>query len=74
MIEIDLGLDYFLHLELLSQNQINSIREEVMNELEKSGKLDFDLNSNEYNELINESRKKITENSKEELVDDSEIL
>jgi len=58
MIEIDLGLDYFLHLELLSQNQINSIREEVMNELEKSGKLDFDLNSNEYNELINESRKR----------------
>jgi len=65
MIEIDLGLDYFLHLELLSQNQINSIREEVMNELEKSGKLDFDLNSNEYNELINESRKKILKILKE---------
>lgn len=65
MIEIDLGLDYFLHLELLSQNQINSIREEVMNKLEKSGKLDFDLNSNEYKELIDEARETILKILKE---------
>lgn len=65
MIEIDLGLDYFLHLELLSQNQISSIREEVMNKLEKSGKLDFDLNSNEYKELIDEARKTILKILKE---------
>lgn len=58
-IELDLGLDYFLHLELLSEHQINLIREDFMNKLEKSGKLDFDLNSDEYIGLINEARKKI---------------
>ena len=64
-IEVDLGLDYFLHLELLSKDQISSIREEVMNELGKSGKLNFDLNSNEYKEIINEAREKILKILKE---------
>lgn len=64
-IEVDLGLDYFLHLELLSEHQISSVRENIMNKLEKSGKLDFDLNSNEYKELINEARKEILKILKE---------
>lgn len=64
-IEVDLGLDYFLHLELLTDQQINSIRKEVMHKLERTGKLDFDLDSDEYKKLINEAREKILEILKE---------
>jgi len=64
-IEVDLGLDYFLHLELLSEDQINFIREDVMNKLEKSGKLDFNPNSDKYKELINEARNMILKILKE---------
>lgn len=64
-IEVDLGLDYFLHLELLTEHQINIIKEEVMNELEMSGKLDFHANTDKYIALINEARKKILKILKE---------
>jgi energy-converting hydrogenase A subunit M len=64
-VEVDLGLDYFLNLELLTENIINSIREDVMNNLEKSGKLDFDIKSNDYKKLIDEAREKILELLKE---------
>ncbi|MBM4241262.1 MAG: DUF1959 domain-containing protein [Euryarchaeota archaeon] len=58
-IEVDLGLDYFHHLELLDKNQITSIKEEITNKLESSGKLDFDSYSDKYNELIKDARKRI---------------
>ncbi|MEG3224564.1 MAG: hypothetical protein BME94_03315 [Methanobacteriales archaeon Met13] len=58
-IEIDLGLDYFQHLRLLHPDQIKSIREEVIEKLESSGKLDFDLDSDEYQRLIEDSKAKI---------------
>jgi len=58
-IEVDLGLDYFHHLELLDKNQIKSIKEEITNKLESSGKLDFDSYSDKYNELIKDARKRI---------------
>lgn len=64
-IEVDLGLDYFLQLELLSENQINIIREDVMNKLESSGKLDFNSKSDKYKDLINEARNKILKILKE---------
>ena len=64
-IEVDLGLDYFLHLELLTKNQVNTIREDVMNKLESSGKLDFDLKSDRYRKLTNEARDEILKILKE---------
>ena len=60
-IEIDLGLDYFQHLELLHHDQIKSIKEEIIAKLESSGKLDFDLDSDEYTRLIMDAKAEILE-------------
>lgn len=56
-IELDLGLDYLYHLELLDKEQIASIKEEIIKKLEVSGKLE--INQEEYEKLIEEARKKI---------------
>jgi energy-converting hydrogenase A subunit M len=56
-IELDLGLDYLYHLELLDKEQVKSIKEEIIKELEVSGKLE--INPEEYEKLIEEARKKI---------------
>jgi energy-converting hydrogenase A subunit M len=58
-IEIDLGLDYLQHLELLHDDKINSIKDEIIEKLEGSGKLDFDLDSNEYKRLIKDAKEEI---------------
>jgi len=58
-IELDLGLDYLSHLELLDTHQIDSIREETINELESSGRLIYDSNSKEYKRLIKDAKEKI---------------
>ncbi len=58
-IELDLGLDYLSHMELLDAHQIDSIREEMINELESSGKLNYESNSNEYRKLIKDAKEKI---------------
>jgi len=57
--QVDLGLDYFLQIELLSKEQIDKIIEDFSQELEKSGKLDFDADSPEYQKLLVEAREKI---------------
>lgn len=60
-IEIDLGLDYLQHLELLNDDKIKSIKEEIIEKLESSGKLDFDLDSDEYKRLIKDAQAEILE-------------
>ena len=56
-IELDLGLDYLYHLELLDKEQVESIKEEIIEKLEVSGKLE--INPEEYEKLIDEARNKI---------------
>lgn len=63
--QVDLGLDYLLQLELLSKDQIALIQDNFRKEVEKSGKLDFDENSPEYNQLLNDARSKILKILKE---------
>jgi energy-converting hydrogenase A subunit M len=58
-IEIDLGMDYLQHLELLHDDKINSIKEEIIEKLESSGKLDFDLDSDEYKRLTEDAQAQI---------------
>ena len=58
-IEIDLGLDYIQHLELLPDDKINSIKEEIIENLESSGKLDFELDSDDYKNLIEDAKEEI---------------
>lgn len=58
-IDLDLGLDYLYHLELMDARQVNSIREDIINELESSGKLNYESNSKEYNNLIKKAKEKI---------------
>ncbi|MGZ7048610.1 MAG: DUF1959 family protein [Methanobacterium sp.] len=58
-IDLDLGLDYLYHLELLDVHQVDSIREEIINELESSGILNYEINSEEYKDLIKEAKEKI---------------
>ncbi|MDI9624276.1 MAG: DUF1959 family protein [Methanothermobacter sp.] len=56
-IELDLGLDYLHHLELLDKEQLKTIKEEIIKKLEISGKLEID--PEEYKKLIEKARKKI---------------
>ncbi|RAO79097.1 hypothetical protein DPC56_04010 [Methanothermobacter tenebrarum] len=56
-IELDLGLDYLDHLELLDKEQLKAIKEEIIKRLEISGKLEID--PEEYKKLIEKARKKI---------------
>jgi len=56
-IDLDLGLDYLYHLELLDEKQVNSIKEDIIEQLETSGKLEID--PEKYKELIEKAREKI---------------
>lgn len=64
-IELDLGLDYLNHLELLDRQQTNSIRQEIINELESSGILKYDFDTKEYRNLIKKAKKKILKKLKD---------
>ncbi|BAW32276.1 MAG TPA: DUF1959 family protein [Methanothermobacter sp.] len=56
-IDLDLGLDYLYHLELLDEKQVNSIKEDIIEQLEVSGKLEID--PEKYKKLIEKAREKI---------------
>lgn len=58
-IDLDLGLDYLYHLELLDEKQVNSIKEDIIEQLEVSGKLEID--PEKYKKLIEKAREKIIE-------------
>ncbi len=60
-IDLDLGLDYLLHLELMDEEEVDSIREEIIDALESSGILNYDFNSDEYKHLIKKAKEKILE-------------